>query len=111
MARTALSTQQIARSGLNPAYTAANADGHSIENRNKNVFMHVKNGGASPISVTFITPATVAGLAIADLVVSVPNAEERIIGPFSANPFNQADSTVHVDFSAVVSVTVAAFKL
>jgi hypothetical protein len=111
MARTALTVQQISRSGLGPAYTAANVDGHSVDNRNQKLFLHVKNGSASSINVTVVTPATVEGLAVADLVVAVPNGGERMIGPFSNRPFNQTDGTIHVDFSAVTTVTVAAFKI
>jgi hypothetical protein len=111
MARTALSVQSIVRAGLSPTYTAANVDGHSVANEGKQTFIHVKNGGASPITVTIPTPGSVDGLAVADRTVNVPAGEERMIGPFPAAFYNQADGTVHVDFSAVTSVTLAAFKV
>lgn len=111
MARTALSVQQIARSGLEPAYSAANADGHSVVNDGKLTFVHVKNGSGSSINVTIATPGSVDGNAIADKVVAVPAGEERIIGPFPTSWYNQSDGTVHVDFSAVTAVTCGAFKI
>jgi hypothetical protein len=108
MARTALSVQSITRAGLNPSYTAANADGHSISNDGKKTFLHVKNGGGGSVDVTVQTPGSVDGLAVADRVVAVPAGEERAIGPF---PTAYYGSTVNVDFSGVTSVTVAALKV
>lgn len=106
MARTDLSVQRITTDGLNPAYTAANADGHSIDN-DAHMFLHVKNGDASAHTVTVVTPRQVDGLDVADLTVSVPAGEERIIGRFSTATFGRS---VDVNFSAVTSVTVAAFR-
>lgn len=106
MARTDLSTQRITRSGLDPSYTAANVDGHSISN-DGSVVLHVKNGDASAHTVTLVTPRKVDGLDVADLTVSVPAGGERIIGPFPPATFGRV---VDVDFSAVTSVTVAALK-
>lgn len=111
MARTALGKQSIVQAGLIPAYSAANADGHSIAGSG-NVFLHVKNGGGAPINVTVQTPATVAGLAVTDQVVAVANGAEKMIGPFDKRAFNRpaggSDAgLVYVDFSDVTSVTVA----
>lgn len=113
MARTPLSVQSISRSGLNPTYSAAPADGHSVANGSgKKRFIHVKNGGGSPINVTVQTPLTIdTSLAVSDLVVAVPNAGERIIGPFPSEVYSQSDGSIYVDFSGVSSVTVAAFEL
>lgn len=111
MARTALTLQSIVRTGLSPAYTGANADGHSVTNEGKKTLVHVKNGGGSSINVTIQTPNTVDSLAVSDRVVSVPSGEERMIGPFPVETYNQSDGTIYVDFSAVTSVTVAAFKV
>lgn len=114
MARTALTVQQVVRTGLSPSYTAGNGSGgHSIANDGR-VLLHIKNGGGSSINATLQTPVTVdeqAALAVADLVVAVPNGGERMIGPFPPALYNQADNTVYLDFSAVTSVTVAAIRL
>lgn len=110
MARTALAVQQVRRAGLEPAYTAANADGHAIANTGKEV-LHVKNGGGGSINVTAVIPGTVDGQAIGDRVVAVPAGEERIIGPFPGTIYDQPGTTdMHVDFSGVTSVTVAALR-
>jgi hypothetical protein len=110
MARTALTVQQINRSGVTPSYTAANVDGHSIAN-DGTVVLHVKNGGASPINVTVPIPTLVDGQAVSSRVVAVANAGEKIIGPFPAAQYNQSAGDVNVDFSAVTSVTVAALRI
>ena len=109
MARTALTVQQIDADGLEPALTAANVDGHSVAN-DVGVYVEVANGSGASIDVTVPTPATQDGLAISDRVVAVPAGETRKIGPFPSRTYNQDDGTVHVDFSAVTSVTVGAFK-
>lgn len=110
MARTALAVQQIVRTGLEPTYSNANAEGHAMPNGGTEV-LHVKNGDESPINVTIQTPNTVDGLAIADRVVAVPAGEERFIGPFPRATYNQGADEVYVDFSAVTSVTCAALRL
>ena len=111
MARTALTIQSIVRTGLNPTYTSANADGHSVVNDGKKTFVHVKNGSASSINVTIQTPNTVDDLTVSDRVVAVPAGAERLIGPFPVETYSQSDGAVYVDFSAVTTVTCAAFKV
>ena len=110
MPMTDLAPQTIIRTGLEPAYTAANVDGHSIPN-NGRMFHHVKNGGGSDITVTVDTPGTVDGLAIGNLAVVVTAGEERMIGPFPPGVYNQSTGKIHVTYSAVTSVTVAALIL
>lgn len=110
MARTALATQQIARTGVVPSYTSANADGHSVANRGR-TFVHVKNGGGGSINVTLVTPVTVGGRAVGDDVIAVAAGAEKMIGPFQESVYNNTDGTVSVDFSGVSSVTCAAFTL
>lgn len=107
MPRANLALQTIAATGIAPTYEAANVDGHSVTNRG-NQFVHVKNASAAAINVTFVTPVTVSGRAVADDVVSVPAGGERMIGPFAESVFGQSLS---VDLSAVTSVTIGAFTL
>ena len=110
MARTAIVPQTMAPTGFVPSFAPANAvGGASIPGDGKTV-IHVKNASASPINVTIQTPVQVDGLAVEERVVAVANGAEKIIGPFNAN-YNQADGTVYVDYSAVTSVTVAAYQI
>lgn len=112
MARTALTIQTISQTGLNPSYVAANSAGNggNMFTNSGDTFIHVKNGGGSSINVTVDVPGMVQGMALSDLTIAVPNAGERMIGPFDPGLCNQADGSVYIDFSAVTSVTVAAIK-
>jgi hypothetical protein len=109
MARTALTVQQVTRAGLTPTYSAANVDGHSIPNGGKEC-LHIKTT-SNACNVTFQTPGSVDGQAIADRVVALGTSTERIIGPFPPTMYNQGAEEVFVDFSAVTGVTVAAIRL
>lgn len=114
MARTVLTKQAIVQAGLTPALAAANVDGHYFEGSGT-VYLEVKNAAGAPIDVTVQTPAVVAGLAVADLVVTIPaTTGQKKIGPFNTRAFNRpaggSDAgLVYVDFSAVTSVTVGLF--
>lgn len=112
MARTAITPQQIARTGLASALaTPDQANGNTFANDGQ-CFLYVKNAAGSPITVTIATPGTVDGLAIADLTVSVPaTTGERMIGPFPPGIYNQSDGTVYVDWSSATSVTAGVFRL
>lgn len=110
MAATALTVQQIVRSGLKPSLAAANADGNYFDN-NGRVYLEVKNDDTASKTVTIQTPGTVDGLAIADLEVTVTAGESRKIGPFPTNIYNDANGRVNVSYSDVTSVTVGAFRL
>lgn len=119
MARTELTLQTTARTGLNPSYTAATADGEGIDNDSQRVVLHVKNAGGGACVVSLDTPGTVDGLAIPSLDVTVPAGEERFIGPFPKNVYNQDDSAgdtgveecVFIDTDTQTGITLAAFLL
>lgn len=111
MARSVITPQEIANSGIVPSYGAGNSvDGHSFVN-DGNMFVHVKNGGGAPINVTLIVPAKVGGLTITNPVIAVTNGTEKMIGPFDPTLFNQATGIVYLDLSAATSVTLAVLRL
>lgn len=107
MARTAITPQSPGAAGATVNFEPANADGNSFAPRSGRV-LHVRNGSASPVTVTLPTPATVGGLAIADGTVAVAAAAH---GAWAPGPvpaaYLQPDGTVHVNYSAVTTVTVA----
>lgn len=114
MPRVDFAVQQIQRAtGLTPAYTAAQAPGsgsNAFVNEGK-TFIHIKNGSGASMTATFLTPATVANLAVADLVVTVGAGAEKMVGPFEPGIFNQPDGKVHVDWSLETSVTAGVFRV
>lgn len=108
MARTARTVQQMSRAGLAPSYVAVdNTNGETVPN-NGTTFIHVKNTGGSPCTVTVGTPGTQDGLAVADLTFSVPaTTGDRMAGPFPAGIYTQSDGNIYVDFSTGTSVVAA----
>jgi hypothetical protein len=110
MARTEVSHQQIVPTGLEQTYASAHTDGNKFSN-DGHMFLHVKNGAGAPINVTIQTAALYEGLAVADVVVAVTNGEERMIGPFPVNIYNQVDGMVYVDYSSVTTITVAVLRM
>lgn len=107
--RTALGVQAVTPAGLDAVYTPANVDGHSFGNNGRRL-LHVVNGSAGPVTVTVPTPGTVDGNAIADRAVVVVAGGDMFIGPFSG-AYQQSDGSVHVDYSAAASVTVALLEV
>lgn len=110
MARVSVTTQTIARAGIAGTLTAPTVDGDIVDAGGA-VFLEVANGSGVPITVTAQTPITQDGLAVAELIVSVPAAGRRFIGPFPARTFAQASDAavgpgqVLIDYSAITSVT------
>jgi len=112
MARTDLSVQTISRSGLNVSFTAAtDTNAWAIPNNDGKMFVRVKNGDASPHTVTLDITQSVDGAAVTDPTVSVPAGEERDIGPFPPNIYDQADGRVHLNLDGFTSMTAALLRL
>ena len=108
----ALTVSAIVITGLDSSalFTAAAGGGDTFTNTGRE-FIYIKNGDASPINVTFTTPATYKNIALEDPVVAVGATDEMIIGPFAVGAFNNSSGLVDVAYSAVTSVTVAVFQL
>ncbi len=108
----ALTVSEIVVTGLDSSalFTAAAGGGDTLVNTGRE-FIYIKNGDASPITVTFTTAGTHKGLALTDPTVTVGATDEQIIGPFSVGPFNNTSGQVAVAYTAVTSVTVAVFQL
>jgi hypothetical protein len=111
MARTALTPQRFATTGLTANYVAPDVAGVSLRSSGKQV-IHVKNGSASSITVTLKIGKTVEGQTVTSPTATVAAGADKFFGPFNDN-YEQPDGTdtVFVDFSAVTSVTVACLSL
>jgi hypothetical protein len=72
-------------------------------------FLYVANGDASAKTVTVATPGTSKGLAIADASISVAAGDHAII-PLN-DIYRGTNGRAAITYSAVTSVTVAAFEL
>ncbi|MGA4864102.1 hypothetical protein ACPB9J_15795 [Streptomyces lavendulocolor] len=107
-----LTTQTITAAGLDPTYAAASGGGDKVT-PGPTTFLHVINGGGSPVTVTLAVPGNFyAAVANPDLEVTVAASGERMI-PVPQAPFaNAADSGLaSVSYSGVTSVTVAALRI
>jgi hypothetical protein len=108
MARTTLTVQVGAATGIAPTFTAAFlADGNQFAWPGKPCWVEAKNVGGSPANLTIQTPATVGGLAVADLVVSIPaTTGDRLIYLGDASLYVQADGYVYLDAAAAMTIGV-----
>lgn len=112
----ALTLQNIAPSGITPAYSAVNSSDTVKISTGQRVFLHVKNGGGGSINVTITavkTSAAVSGVGnvtISDQVVAVAAGSEEMIGPFT-EAFMDTDGDVTIGYSGTTSVTAAALQL
>lgn len=108
-----LAIQSAVRAGVAPSYAAAAGGGDAFLPSNY-TWLHIKNGGGSPITVTVVTPRTdPIGNAVADVAVSVPaTTGERVIGPFPAEFFaDPSTGLASITYSGVTTVTIGAFAL
>jgi len=103
MPRTEITTQPATGDGTVVTADAGIADGHMFKN-DGNSIVRVKNASVGPLDVTFVSTLTNAGLDLEDRVVSLAAGEERFVGPFPRNVFNQrvgADAgKVYVNYPA-----------
>ena len=105
-----LSVQQIDIDGLDPSFPGADVGGDSFLNDGDTV-LYVKNDDSAEHTVTLEIQKSVDFGSLTNPTVTVPAGEERIIGPFNREWFNDSDKYAHVSYDAVTSVTVAALKV
>jgi len=106
-----LTAQTVTPQGVALTWTAPDVtDGVSFTNPDGESILLVKNGSASPVTVTIVTPAVTAGQAIADVTLAVAAGA---IGVFRFNPsviFNDSSGKVKATFSAITDITCALAK-
>jgi hypothetical protein len=74
-----LSLQTITAAGITPTYGAATSGGDKVALAAGNVFLHVKNGGGSTVTVTITTQSsTYKGLTVPDRTVTVAASGEKM---------------------------------
>lgn len=111
-----LAIQDIAETGLEPAFVAAtDAPGDEFVNDDR-TFLVVKNGDASPHTVTIAVQRANFSLpnfgtvVFAALVVVVGATEERWI-KIPKGPYNDGNGKAQITYDAITTVTVAAIKM
>lgn len=107
-----LSLQAITASGLAAIYSSASAGGDKVPLGAANIFLHVKNASASPVTVTITTQAnSYKGLTVPDRTVTVAASADKFIGPIDAALHADSNQQAAVGYSAATSVTVAALRI
>lgn len=108
-----LTAQTIDREGVTPSYTAASSGGDTFENSGKPKFIHVKNGDASPHTVTVASQVddAPAGTSKSDVSVTVAAGGEEMIGPFPKTAYSNNTGECEITYDAVTSVTIAVLTL
>jgi hypothetical protein len=112
VARTALVVTDISRAVNAGTLTAGDdVNEHDFVNDGRTIICALNTGTAA--TLTFLTPGTVGGLAIADLAVSVPIHATKValIGPFPPGIYNQSDGKVYVDVDDDTNLSLGAFRL
>jgi hypothetical protein len=106
-----LSLQTITAAGITPTYGAATSGGDKVALAAGNVFLHVKNGGGSTVTVTITTQSsTYKGLTVPDRTVTVAASGEKMVGPIDASLHADINQQASIGYSAVTSVTIAALR-
>lgn len=107
-----LSLQTIAASGVTPTYASATSGGDKVSLAATNVFLHVKNAGASSVTVTVTTQSpSYKGLTLPDLTVTVAASGEQMIGPLDASLYADINQQASIGYSDATSVTIAALRI
>jgi hypothetical protein len=99
-----LTATAITRAGVDTAGVAADVAGDTFANNGRE-YAIVKNGSASPITVTLDAQVQVDGQAVVDRTVTINAGIEKIIGPFPTGIYNDANGQAKITYSAVTSVT------
>lgn len=105
-------TEPVGTVGTGATYHAASAGGDKVT-PTEGTFLHVVNGGASPTTVTIVTPGTVAGLAVADRETDpIAAGDDDFINLSDTRTYrNPADGLADITWSETTSVTFAVLRV
>ena len=114
MADVTLTGEAMVEGGLAATYNSSlnTADTHFVNNDGR-TFLHFKKTGAGAANVTIVTPRTLGGRAVADLVVVIPaTTGDKFLGPFPPAIFN-APGTHNLTWTVdeVTGLSVAVVRL
>lgn len=114
MARTAITKTTPTRAGvaittLTAVDASASPNGMSFVSDGSELVI-IKNGDASPHTMTVDIPTTVDGQAVTDRTVTVPAGGTYVAGPFGSE-YRQQDGTVHLNFDSATGMTVGVLNV
>lgn len=112
MGTTSISAVTIDRDGASEATPTSlnNSDTFQVLNTGRTL-LHFLNTGSEAI-ITFITPVTTSGLAVADVAVTVPaTTGDVFVMPVPSNIFNNGSGYTQFTCDQATGVTCAALEL
>jgi hypothetical protein len=104
-----LTVTQLSIAGAADAPVAVAGGGDEFPNSGRE-WVEIINGDSNPTTVTFTTPATVQGVAIADPTVTVAAGARKKVGPFPPELFNNANGRVTMTYSNSTDITVGVYR-
>ena len=108
-----LTAQEISLTGITPTYAAVAAGGDEFPN-DGNTYIEFKNSsGSNAYTITFVTPATLRGVAVENPTLAVGTSGNKKVGPFPADVFNNSSGRVAMTYSGsapATDLTVGVFK-
>jgi hypothetical protein len=96
--------------GVTPAPFAATAAGNQFLNDGK-TFFYVQNASATIITITPTVTYAAFGLTMTGPSVSFPASTTKLVGPFPPGAYNDAMGYVSFNYSQVLTIWVAAFRI
>lgn len=105
-----LTALQSARAANPITFAAADAAGDSFANTGREALL-VQNNDVGARTVTVVTQATVDGLAVADLQITVPAGELHLIGPFAKGVYDDVNGEVQITYNDATNVNVAVVRI
>jgi hypothetical protein len=106
-----LTKQVVSLTGIEPSYQAAAAGGDEVVNSGR-IFIHVKNAnGSTARQVTVDSQAPCSQGYDHDAIVSVPASNEKMIGPFPKDRFNDSGGKIQISYDNEADLTIAAIEV
>lgn len=106
-----LSVQEIDLTGEKLDTTAAAAGGDKVPNDNGDVFLYVDNTGTASQDVRPQYDSDCDQGFAHEETITVPAGEDRMIGPFPKEHFNDSVSEVDIQYTSETGLQVAAVRL
>ncbi|WP_030024896.1 hypothetical protein [Streptomyces monomycini] len=105
-----LTVQPLLAAGTTSTLSNAASGGDKVKPSGDRVFVEVANGGASSVTVTITSYASVRGQQAADRTVTVPASGTKKIPLYEDLNTSPADGLASISYSSTTSVTVGAFR-
>jgi len=112
MADSTLVPTQSVQGGVASNPTAMAIGTNFIVRNDGRVLLHFIKTGAGNANITIVTPKTVSGLAVAELVIVVPATTGIVFaGPFNPDTFNDGSGDMDVSTDEDTGITIEAVQI